>query len=235
MGKYIIHDNKFSTKKENIIFLSYFIDSNTPLYGGRGKVEIVRARSMERGDTCNTQIVKFPNHASTHIDLPYHFLEDGKNLSDFPANFWIFNKVQLLRIDLGSRKKIGKVYLRNLDSRADLLLIKTDFAQNRSKSVYYRDYPYFNPQIARYLAKKMPCLRAVGFDCISISSPKHKKDGRKAHYEFLKRGIVLVEDMNLEQLEKSPDRVVISPLLIKGSDGVPATVFAIDANRKART
>ncbi len=72
-------------------------------------------------------------------------------------------------------------------------------------------------------------MRAVGFDCISISSPKHRIEGREAHCEFLKRGIILIEDMKLGVLKKSPDRVIVSPLLIEDADGAPATVFAINS------
>ncbi len=233
MRKRIGRDNKFFRTAENIIFLSHFIESGTPLYSGRGRIEIAQARSIKMGDACNTQTIKFPNHASTHIDLPYHFLEDGKTLSDFPAGFWVFNKVQLIAMHLGCRKKIAELSLRNPDPKAELLLIKTGFEEKRSEGVYYRDYPYFDPQLARYLVKKMPYLRAVGLDCISISSPKHRKDGREAHHEFLKRGIILVEDMKLGQLERSPDRVVVSPLLIRNADGVPATVLAIKSDREA--
>ncbi|MBU4376483.1 MAG: cyclase family protein, partial [Candidatus Omnitrophica bacterium] len=195
--------------KDNVMFLSYFMGRNTPLYGGKNKVKIVPVREIKKGDTCNTLSLRFPNHASTHIDLPSHFLKKGKTLSDFSAPFWVFDNVQLLSVKLGSKKEINKSRLKNLNQQTDLLLIKTSFGKNRPKAVYYKDYPYFSQELAGYLKKRMPSLRAVGFDCISISSPKYRREGRRAHHEFLKRGIILIEDMKLGVLKKSPDRVIV--------------------------
>lgn len=219
--------NKFSHEREKIIFLSHFISRNTPLYGGKNKVKITHIKEIKRGDPYNSLFLEFPNHASTHVDLPLHFLKKGKTLSDYPSRFWLFNNVQLVNLKLHSQKKINEGFFKNLNRYTELLLIKTGFGKNRSKRLYYKGYPYFSASLAAYLKKRMAYLKAIGIDCISISSPEDKKEGRKAHYEFLRRGIILIEDMKLSPLTKSPSCVIVSPLLIKDADGVPATVFAI--------
>jgi len=218
--------NEQSLKKEKIVFLSHFMSRKTPLYGGKGKVNIRPVGEIKKGSPHNSMLLEFPNHASTHVDLPSHFLRDGRSLSDYKPRFWIFNNVQLVKVKSNFQKKIKRNLFKNLNKRTELLLIKTGLENYRRKRMYYEGYPYLSSSLAAYFKEKMPSLRAVGIDCISISSPIDRKEGRRAHREFLKRGIVLLEDMKLDQLKKSPAFVMVSPLLIKNADGAPATVFA---------
>jgi len=43
-------------------------------------------------NTANTLDISICNHAGTHIDVPKHFFNSGKSLSDYPASFWFFQK-----------------------------------------------------------------------------------------------------------------------------------------------
>ncbi len=89
--------------------------------------------------------------------------------------------------------------------------------------------------LCRFLKKKLPNLRAIGFDFISISSLKNRKEGRKAHREFLKDDILIIEDMKLSDLKDRPDSILVSPLFIDKADGSPVSIWAFyndfDINR----
>ena len=84
-------------------YLSYFIDSSTPLYGGAKDIIIKNKTSIGNGDSSNTMILNIPNHAGTHIDFPLHFIENGKSCNDYKSDFWIFNNPYLLN------KKVDEV------------------------------------------------------------------------------------------------------------------------------
>ena len=76
------------------IYLSYFLDSDTPAYGGKTScISVSYIKSIFDGDTSNDQKIEFPCHIGTHIDFPFHFSISGKKCNDYPASFWIFNKV----------------------------------------------------------------------------------------------------------------------------------------------
>ena len=76
------------------IYLSYFIDNETPLYGGKqGEIDIKPESLIVNGYSSNNSIIRMPSHVGTHIDFPYHFSETGSKSNDYPASFWIFNKV----------------------------------------------------------------------------------------------------------------------------------------------
>ena len=74
------------------IFLSYEIDLNTPIYGGKKGFLSKPSSSIEHGDTANTSKWEFPNHIGTHIDFPYHFYKNGQTVDDFTPDFWIINR-----------------------------------------------------------------------------------------------------------------------------------------------
>jgi arylformamidase len=82
-------------------------------------------------------------------------------------------------------------------------------------------------------------VRAIGIDTISLTAFQNRPLGRQAHLAFLAPEentnptglknnipILIIEDMKLSGLKKTPQEVWVSPLLIHGADGVPVTVTA---------
>ena len=214
-----------------VMYLSHFISVDTPLYGGAKSVEITQYKFIYKGDSCNMLFLSIPNHTSTHIDLPYHFLKDGKKLEDFDPDFWIFKNVGLIELrdvefcEIITWEKIASTLLKY--NSIELLLLKTGFEKYRGEEVYWSKQPGIHPEVAKYLREKFPLLKAVGMDIISISSWCNRELGRKAHREFLEREILLIEDMKLSDVDSAPDVVIALPLLIKGADGAPITVIGI--------
>ena len=70
------------------IYLSHILEESTPLYGGKGKIEIARVRSISSGDTSNNSDLSMSAHSGTHVDAPFHFDQEGKKLDEYPANYW---------------------------------------------------------------------------------------------------------------------------------------------------
>ena len=107
--------------------------------------------------------------------------------------------------------------------------MKTNSHKFRLQDRYFNSNYGFDPSLAKKLRLKFPDLRLFGFDTISVSSYKNRAIGRKAHYEFLgpPKPILLLEDMDLSSINSQSkiNKIIVSPLLLKDSDGIPATVF----------
>lgn len=214
---------------DKIIYLSYYLDSETPLYGGAKGIEIQSDRSIKNGDTANTKKISLGNHSGTHIDFPNHFFENGKLSDDYGASFWIFNTPFLIDIAASENELISfnDELLNSIPQNTDFLIIKTGFGKLRKTEAYWNYNPGLHPAIASALRLRCPDLRVIGMDFISVTSFQNREIGRVAHKEFLgSLPILLVEDMNLSNLEKSPERLMCFPLMIKGVDGAPVTVIA---------
>lgn len=206
-------------------FLSYFIDNNTPVYGGyENQIHISKKSSINNGDTANSLNIVINNHVGTHIDFPFHFSNNGKKSSDYDASFWIFNKVGFIECSMIEfPEKIKK-----LSSDIELLIFKSGFGINRNDEIYWKSQPVIPSSYAKLLRLQFPKLRVFGFDMISLTSKLNRDEGKKAHTDFLiNNDILILEDMNLQELSSSPNKVIISPLQISNADGVPCNVIAI--------
>jgi kynurenine formamidase len=212
------------------IYLSFFLDDRTPLYGGEIGIQINPDRSIENGDTANTKRLSLHNHSGTHIDYPNHFFSKGKQSQDFPADYWIFKKPYLVEIPAKENELLtmSKQALETLPLDIDFLILKTGFGKYREDNKYWSHNPGISPELATSLKDYLPNLRVVGIDTVSITSFQNREEGRKAHRIFLdeKRPVLLVEDMDLSSLKNSPDKIICCPLLVLGVDGAPVNVIA---------
>jgi len=78
------------------IFLSHRLTPETPLYGGESNLSINVFTSIDSGHTANSLNLSLQNHAGTHIDVPFHFFNNGKKLSEYDADDWIFHSPQCI-------------------------------------------------------------------------------------------------------------------------------------------
>ena len=206
------------------IYLSYFIDSNSPVYGGAKEViKINKLNSISNGDTSNSIGIQFTSHVGTHIDFPFHFSNKGKKSDEYPASFWIFNKVGLLNCSIEeAAEKID-----TLPNDIEILLLKTDFGIYRKNEIYWSHQPVIPASYATLFKKKFPKLRVFGFDMISLTSKLDRLEGKNAHLNFLiENDILILEDMDLRRLKSTPNKIIVLPLQIIGADGVPCSVIA---------
>lgn len=214
----------------NNIFLSYHLDSNTPIYGGSKGICIDIDRSIENGDSANTKIIKFSNHSGTHIDYPNHFIKNGSTSNFFDANFWQFNKVLLIKVVAEKNEIINltRDFLTNIPKDIDFLIIKTGFGKLRETEDYWKYNPGISPETGFLLKEMFPNLKIIGFDFISLTSFQNRELGRIAHKTFLggEKPILIIEDMDLSKIEDSPKSLICLPIMLSEVDGAPVTIIA---------
>jgi len=212
------------------IYLSYFLDNQTPLYGGSKGIQIKPERSIISGDTANTKNISFNNHSGTHIDFPNHFFQDGYTSEIYNASFWIFCRPYLLNKEAIADQiiSLSDEEIAPIPSETDFLIFKTGFGKHRGEETYWKNNPGFAPEVADILRKNFPYLRAIGMDFISLTAYQHRELGRTAHRAFLggRRPILLIEDMDVRQLNGQPKLIICAPLLLKGVDGAPVNIIA---------
>lgn len=215
-------------------FLSYILDEETPTYGNRSRFIIEKSSSIRNGDVANNSCLYSTAHIGTHVDMPYHFYEHGQKIIDFPPDFWIFNNVLFLEIEprniIIKNEIIDKLCDIEDKDIFDILILKTGACYIRKEKRFWENNYGFSPEIADYLKNHFPNIRLVGFDSISVSSFAARDVGRQAHRRFLDPDdpIILLEDMDLTQVDSSCNinKVIVCPLRIAESDGLPCTVFA---------
>lgn len=215
------------------VYFSYILDENTPTYGNRNRFVCEKKSDISKGDVANDSSLETTVHIGTHLDMPYHFFENGQTIEDFGIEYFRFKKVLFINISpqslilkddlisLLEEKKDKELY--------DVLIVKTGICHQRDKETFWASNYGLHPTIAGYLKEKFPNIRLIGFDSISVSSFKERMLGREAHKAFLdpSNPILLLEDMNLTMLKEDSkiEWIDIIPLRIRKCDGLPCTVI----------
>jgi arylformamidase len=206
------------------VYLSYFLNSETPVYGGAvGAFVVENTNQISKGDNSNNMHLSFPNHIGTHIDFPVHFSANGLTCSDYPPSFWIFRKISFLQCSIDQIELESA----NLPADIEILILKTGFGDKRTEREYWAEQPVIPSTLADFLKDRFPNLRVFGFDLISLTSKLNREEGKKAHLRFLiEKEILVLEDMNLSSLNFTPEFMIVAPLQVSTADGVPCNVIA---------
>ncbi|TRZ53313.1 hypothetical protein D4S03_02000, partial [bacterium] len=200
----VVHSFNFIDVK--LIWLSHVIDQSTPSYGGADDIAFRPVRRIKNGDTCNTSRLTISSHTGTHIDAPFHFIDDGKSIVDYPPETWVFNYPQLLDISVQPGELIDPQTLPSdvpMNHQVDFVLLRTGFEQYRNDELYWKNGPGIAPSMASDLKKFYPSFRASGVSFFSISSLCHREGGRKAHKAFLEQSVLLFEDLSLKEIRNA--------------------------------
>ncbi|HEY6970106.1 MAG TPA: cyclase family protein [Candidatus Angelobacter sp.] len=122
-------------------------------HSSRDKSHIVRVTGIEIG-----------SHTGTHIDAPYHMIEDGRRLNQIPLQTLI-GPVVVLEIPGVRSIKSSDLEKFNL-SGVQRILFKTDNSQHWNDSKFYEEFVYLEPEAAEFLVERD--IKLVGIDYLSI-------------------------------------------------------------------
>ena len=171
--------------------------------------------------------VTFLTHVGTHIEAPYHYLKEGKDISEMPLERLVGEAVVL---DFLHKKTNEAIDIKDLEryeqkiKEGDIVLIKTGLSR------FYRtdkahDRPYLTNEAVKWLVKKK--IHCLGVDCTGIE-PKGN-DYQVNHETLFKNDIPLIEYLtNLDQLKKERFLIFILPVAIKKIEALPVRVIAIE-------
>lgn len=120
-----------------LVYLSYILDENTPTYGNRNKFIQQKKSNITNGDVANDTSIETTVHIGTHIDMPYHFFENGQTIEEFDINF--FNSTNVLFVNIKPSNIIIKDELIKILEKVEnkntyeFLIIKTGICHNEIK------------------------------------------------------------------------------------------------------
>ncbi|OPZ99893.1 MAG: Kynurenine formamidase [Bacteroidetes bacterium ADurb.Bin408] len=221
------------------ILLSHVLNGHTPSYGDRDKLKIDEVSSINLGATANSSIWHFSsNHLGTHIDVPRHFFPNGPTVTDYPLSFWSSTKVQLIEKMTNHADLLDASLLKNIsDCCPEVLLIRTGYEKYRNSERYWNDNPGISCELAVAIRETCPSVRIIGFDFISLTSWKHREEGKNAHRILLKpdlkgNSVCIIEDMSLKNTGKAISEIFIIPLFVQDANGSPVTVLAATNKKK---
>ncbi|MDR1277518.1 MAG: cyclase family protein [Treponema sp.] len=217
--------------------LSYLVNEKTPNYPDAPKDRVIPLERQSQGDSGNTSVIHHFAHNGTHLDTPFHFDSQGKQIQDLAFDNFIYHNPVFLEIPKNYQEEISLSDLHKFDiSRADAVLIRTGFDEIRNKEplAYRILFPGLSLETAEYLRNSCKNLKAVLVDFLSVDSLfSGRRNGYPVHHALLDSGasprppVLIIEDVNMRPLvHKRLKRVFALPIRFEGAEAAPVCVAA---------
>lgn len=203
--------------------ISVVISPDMPTWPGHPEVVLERFKKLEEGGSSNVSILTMSVHAGTHVDAPFHFLQDGKSVERLSLKT-LTGRAYVLH--LAGVKGIDAEVLDSADipPRTRRLLLRTENSQ-----FWARNEKEFNPGFvgltadgAEYLVRRG--VKLLGVDYLSVAP---YKETRPTHEVLLKAGVVIVEGLDLSEVSQGRYTLYCLPLKLEGCDGAPARAILV--------
>ena len=184
------------------------------VYPGDPKPELQTLNRMENGDLYNLTAFSMCAHNGTHVDAPFHFIKEGKGISEIPLE-----------------KFIGKAYVVSHEGEvtaqdaAEFLKKAEMAAQGAQKRILVKGKAVIGEESARIFADAGIYL--IGNESQTVGPENAPMD---VHKILLGADVVLLEGIRLGYV---PDGVYLlncAPLNLGMSDGAPCRATLVKGN-----
>ena len=163
--------------------------------------------------------VETETHIGTHVEMPAHYLEDGKSASEMPIETFIGEAV-VLKFDF-LKPKNGKglpIKAKHLSKvrRGDIVLMYSPYKGDEA--------PYVSAEAARWLAEKP--IKLLGVQNVGIDE---SCDSMAIHDNMLRNDIPIVENLvNLDKIKRDRVFYIGLPLRVYGMDSSWIRAIALE-------
>ena len=199
---------------------THYLDISVPIsphmlvWSSHEQVSMETTESVHAGERNRVTTLRLTTHTGTHVDAPYHFVEDGPTVDQLdldlligPAAVYDFRGRAAITAEMLAQAGVGSF------PRA---LLRTDNSQ-WIRTGPLPDVPaHLTEDAARYLIDKG--IRLVGIDGLTVDAP----DTAAAHAALLRAGVIILETLDLSQVQPGDYELTCLPLRIAGVDGAPA-------------
>ncbi len=172
--------------------------------------------SISRGDLYNLTSFSMCAHNGTHIDAPFHFLNDGKT-------------VESISLD----RMVGGAFVAehegelSADDAKNILQKAKRFGSEAAKRILIKGSATVTLSAAEIFSKEEIFL--LGVESQSVG-PENAP--MAVHLALLKKEVVLLEGLRLNEVAEGSYFLCAAPLSLAGSDGAPCRAILISFDEK---
>jgi kynurenine formamidase len=214
-----------------VIDLSHRVDEDTQLYPGDPAVRLEPATTIAV-DGVNVLNVHIGSHSGTHVDAPYHFIENGERIDTMDVRLFFGLAVVMDVRGKGPRERITVEDLRPYEGRLSegvVAVLRTGWDEHYGTARYY-DHPFLDRRAAQLIVDAG--VRTVAIDALNVDETVLEgphPEGYPAHHLILGAGGVIAENLtNLEAVDFPDPFLSLLPVRLGGSDGAPVRAVAME-------
>ena len=183
--------------------------------------------NMKDGAVCNLTALSMCAHNGTHVDAPYHFINDGKtidqvSLERFVGFCYVAEQEGVVTAEnakeiLKKAESVGKKYNWNADSE--------EIGVQAAKRILIKGKAEVSAEAARIFADAGVLL--VGNESQTVGPENAPME---VHLILLGAEVVLLEGIRLEKVPEGVYLLNAAPLNLGGADGAPCRAILLDMN-----
>ena len=167
-------------------------------------------KRIDCGEDCNLSKIKMSSHAGTHIDTPYHFVEDGKCISDYPMSRF-FGGCTVLTVN---QVLTGEDMENLLPCCKKKILFKGGENGVLSSSAVFVMADYG--------------IELVGTENMSIAFDAEKS---KVNRDLAYNDILIINNLDLSKINDGVYTLVALPLKMEGAEATPCRAILLEQEK----
>lgn len=179
------------------------------VYPGDPETKLISVRTIGEESDCNLSVLCACNHTGTHVDAPLHFLEGGASVEQLSPQVFI-----------------GPcVVLQTQESVITGEFVNECFPQNAERVLIKSNGTATFMDAAAEEAAALPNLKLIGTDAVSVGVHGNQI---RPHKAFLSKGIAILENLDLSEVEPGNYFLLALPMKIGGAEGAPVRAVLAD-------
>ena len=204
--------------------ISLTISPDIPIWPGDPRIVVERVATIETGSEVNLTRLEMCAHSGTHVDAPYHFINENALTVDQLSLKVLSGRAYVLNLPYCDLITAGVLDSAEIPPRTRRLLFKTRNSAYWSShgNAFQDDYVALSKDGAQWLVDRG--VKLVGIDYLSIAP---FTDTRLTHEILLKAGVVVIEGLDLSKVSQGRYTLHCLPLKLAGADGAPARAILI--------
>lgn len=209
-----------------VIDISVPVSPDLCVWPGDPRIDVRPASRISQGDSANVSRIALSSHTGTHVDAPWHFVDDGKRLEEIPPERWL-GPCLVVGIDESiTRITPAELDAANIPPGTTKVLFKTANSalwHTGGALDFAHGFVGLSPEAARWVVDHG--IELVGIDYLSIEP--YQEPGHKTHLTLLRNEVLILEGLNLRDVEPGEYELVCLPLRLTVGDGAPARAILI--------
>jgi kynurenine formamidase len=176
----------------------------------------------------NITEISMSTHHGTHLDVPYHFLDDGKTVDQVPLDRF-FGPACLVDLAPDAHLPAGAPITPSMFAPhagcflpGAKVIYRTGWDRMAGRPEFFTDFPTLTLEAAEWIAQ-----RRIGL--LGMDTPTPSTAWKEVHWTLLGKGAEIVIVEGLAHLDRLPRQFTLAafPLNIKGRDGSPIRAVGI--------
>lgn len=183
--------------------------AGAPVPPDEPETRLTRVMSMADGDRCNLTRLEMSLHSGTHLEAPFHYLNNGRTISEMPLTSFV-GECAVIPCGGLTNDLTGADIEKMVRPGVKKVLFKTLGGCRLSRSAAF-------------------ALIHAGVELVGIDSPSiaPEDDEETVHRELMMAGVALLEGLTLRHVQSGTYTLVALPLRIDGVEAAPCRAILL--------